>query len=69
MFSKVKYQNIYFVNDGGWHFSNIKNAKALEEKLKTRKQQLNDRINEIEKTDKDLITLLQKLSETDEKLF
>ncbi len=41
----------------------------LEEKLKTRKQQLNDRINEIEKTDKDLITLLQKLSETDEKLF
>ena len=35
LFSKVKYQNIYFVNDGGWHFSNIKNAKALEEKLKS----------------------------------
>ena len=35
LFSKFKYQNIYFVNDGGWHFSNIKNAKAIEEKLKS----------------------------------
>ena len=35
LFSKLKYQNIYFVNDGGWHFSNIKNAKAIEEKLKS----------------------------------
>ena len=35
LFSKVKYQNIYFINDGGWHFSNIKNAKAIEEKLKS----------------------------------
>ncbi len=35
MFSKVKYQNIFFVNDGGWHFTNIKDAKALEEKLKS----------------------------------
>jgi len=35
LFSKVKYQNIYFANDGGWHFSNIKNAKAIEEKLKS----------------------------------
>ena len=35
LFSKIKYQNIYFVNDGGWHFSNIKDAKAIEEKLKS----------------------------------
>ena len=35
LFSKIKYQNIYFVNDGGWHFSYIKNAKAIEEKLKS----------------------------------
>ena len=35
LFSKNKYQNIYFVNDGGWHFSNIKDAKAIEEKLKS----------------------------------
>jgi len=35
LFSKNKYQNIYFVNDGGWHFSNIKNAKEIKEKLKS----------------------------------
>jgi len=35
LFSKVKYQNIYIVNNGGWHFTNIKNAKTLEEKLKS----------------------------------
>jgi len=35
LFSKLKYQNIYFVNDGGWHFSNIKNAKAIQEKLRS----------------------------------
>ena len=35
LFSKLKYQNIYFVNDGGWHFSYIKNAKAIKEKLKS----------------------------------
>ena len=35
LFSKNKYQNIYFVNDGGWHFTNIKNAKEIEEKLKS----------------------------------
>ncbi len=35
LFSKIKYQNIYFVNNGGWHFSNIKDAKAIEEKLKS----------------------------------
>jgi len=35
LFSKIKYQDIYFVDNGGWHFSNIKNAKAIEEKLKS----------------------------------
>jgi len=35
LFSKIKYQDIYFVNDGGWHFSNLKNAKAIEKKLKS----------------------------------
>ena len=35
LFSKIKYQDIYFVNDGGWHFSNIKNAKEIKEKLKS----------------------------------
>jgi beta-1,4-mannosyl-glycoprotein beta-1,4-N-acetylglucosaminyltransferase len=35
LFSKNKYQNIYFVNDGGWHFSNIKNAKEIKKKLES----------------------------------
>tara|TARA_B100001123_G_scaffold48121_1_gene48806 strand:- start:1100 stop:1969 length:870 start_codon:yes stop_codon:yes gene_type:complete len=32
-FSKNKYQDIFLVNHGGWHFSNIKDAKAIQEKL------------------------------------
>jgi beta-1,4-mannosyl-glycoprotein beta-1,4-N-acetylglucosaminyltransferase len=35
MFSKTKYSNIKFINNGGWHFSNIKNAKEIEIKLKS----------------------------------
>ena len=35
LFSKTKYQDIYFVDNGGWHFSNIKDAKAIEEKFKS----------------------------------
>ena len=34
-FSKIKYQNIYFIYNGGWHFSNIKNARAIEKKFKS----------------------------------
>jgi len=35
LFSKIKYQDIYFVDNGGWHFSNIKNAEGIEKKLKS----------------------------------
>ena len=35
LFSNKKYINKYFVNDGGWHFSNLKNAEGLELKLKS----------------------------------
>ena len=35
LFSGTKYINKYFVNDGGWHFSNLKNAEELELKLKS----------------------------------
>ena len=35
LLSDTKYINKYFVNDGGWHFSNLKNAKELELKLKS----------------------------------
>ncbi len=35
IFSKTKYINIKFINDGGWHFSNIKTADEIEYKLKS----------------------------------
>ncbi|MDC0518119.1 hypothetical protein OAN68_03170 [Candidatus Pelagibacter sp.] len=34
-FSKLKYIDKYFVKDGGWHFSNLKNFKDIEIKLKS----------------------------------
>tara|TARA_A100001011_G_scaffold121628_1_gene128351 strand:+ start:1341 stop:2201 length:861 start_codon:yes stop_codon:yes gene_type:complete len=34
-FSKTKYTNVQFIDNGGWHFSNIKNAKEIEHKLKS----------------------------------
>ena len=34
-FSEKKYTNIKIISDGGWHFSNIKNAKMIEHKLKS----------------------------------
>ena len=34
-FSKRKYQNIFFVENGGWHFSYLKNPKNIEKKLKS----------------------------------
>ena len=33
MFSKRKYSNISYVNNGGWHFTNIKSPVDLEKKL------------------------------------
>ena len=35
LFSKKKYNNIFFVNDGGWHFTNIKSPEDIEKKLKS----------------------------------
>ena len=35
LFSNTKYNSIKFINDGGWHFSNIKDAKQIEFKLKS----------------------------------
>ena len=34
-FSKTKYNDIKIIDDGGWHFSNIKTAKEIEFKLKS----------------------------------
>ena len=34
-FSETKYRSVKVINDGGWHFSNIKTAKEIEHKLKS----------------------------------
>ena len=34
-FSNTKYSSIKLIQDGGWHFSNIKSAKEIEHKLKS----------------------------------
>ena len=34
-FSKKKYTNIHFVNDGGWHFSYLGTPEGIEKKLKS----------------------------------
>ena len=34
-FSKTKYSNIKFVNNGGWHFTNIKSPEEIRFKLKS----------------------------------
>jgi len=34
-FSKTKYMNIRIINNGGWHFSNIKTPKEIEHKLRS----------------------------------
>ena len=33
MFSKRKYNDIFYINNGGWHFTNIKSAENIEKKL------------------------------------
>ena len=32
-FSKKKYSNLFFIKDGGWHFTCLRNAEELEKKL------------------------------------
>ena len=33
LFSKKKYQNIYILKDGGWHFTNIKSPEQIHNKM------------------------------------
>ena len=35
-FSEKKYINLKFIDNGGWHFSNIKTPEEIEHKLKKR---------------------------------
>ena len=60
-FSKSKYMNKFFVINGGWHFSNIKNANDLELKLKS---YLHHRDYEAEELGLDKINELIKNNET-----
>ena len=34
LFSNKKYNNIHFIKDGGWHFTNIKTAEEVHKKMK-----------------------------------
>ena len=60
-FSKSKYMNKFFVINGGWHFSNIKNANDIELKLKS---YLHHRDYEVEELGNDKISELIKNNET-----
>jgi len=35
LFSNKKYQSVKIINNGGWHFSNIKTPADIEKKMKT----------------------------------
>ena len=34
IFSKKKYNNISFIKNGGWHFTNVKSAEKIHHKMK-----------------------------------
>ena len=61
LFSDTKYINKYFINDGGWHFSNLKNAEDIELKLKS---YLHHRDYEVEELDSKKINELIKNNQT-----
>jgi len=46
-FSKLKYSNIKFVENGGWHFSYIKTPELIEKKLKSYLHHIDYEINPI----------------------
>ena len=61
LFSDKKYINKRYINYGGWHFSNLKNAEDLELKLKS---YLHHRDYEVEELGKTKIEKLMKTNET-----
>ena len=60
-FSKSKYIDKFFIKDGGWHFSNLKNFKEIEIKLKS---YLHHRDYEIEELGADKIKKLIEENKT-----
>ena len=61
MFSKNKYRNIKFIDNGGWHFSYLKTAEEIEKKLKS---YLHHREYELNPIGKDKIKLLMDQKKT-----
>ena len=61
LFSKLKYIDKYFVKDGGWHFSNLKNFKDIETKLKS---YLHHRDYEVEELGADKIKEIMEQNKT-----
>ena len=65
LFSDKKYSNIKFIEDGGWHFSNMKTAAEIEKKMRTylhhREYDINplgkEKIEEIIKSKKSIYNL------------
>ena len=60
-FSETKYINKIFIENGGWHFSNLKNPADVEKKLKS---YLHHRDFEVEKIDLKEISKSMKNNET-----
>ncbi len=65
LFSNKKYSNIKFIENGGWHFSNMKTAAEIEKKMRTylhhREYDINplgrEKIEEIMKSKKSIYNL------------
>ena len=47
LFSNRKYRDIFFVENGGWHFSYLKDAKGVEEKLKSIRHHVDYELNPV----------------------
>ena len=60
-FSKRKYINKYFIKNGGWHFSNLKDAENIELKLKSYLHYIDYKFEEL---GKDKIDFLIKNNKT-----
>ena len=47
LFSNKKYRDILFVDNGGWHFSYLKDAKGVKDKLKSIRHHVDYELNPV----------------------
>ena len=47
LFSNKKYRDILFVDNGGWHFSYLKDAKGVKEKLRSIRHHVDYELNPV----------------------